>query len=898
MDLLAVAANGVTCAIVVVDATVSDQPIMFANDAACALTGYSRDELIGRNCRMLQGSDTDRELIAKLRAALQRGEAFVGDLLNYRKDGSAFWNRVEVKTLAGDDGKPRFFVATLRDVTEVHRLDERARASEARLELAMAASGLAMWDWNVVTGEIFYNDQWQALLETPADELLLRESLMARLALPDDDPTAFADLERHLSGETQRFEREFDLRTVSGKCKSIAARANVVRRAQDGRPLRVIGVWRDVSARKNHVRSIEEAQRRFERAVTGTSDGLFDWDLATGDVWYAPRFRELLGYGDAQFGGTFSVFQDALHDEDRVTVLTKVRNHLEMRMPLDVRCRVRCKSGEFRWFRLRGSAERDAAGRPRCLSGSLRDISGQIDAEQALHRSEDFYGTVLDVLPLSVAYIDSTETIVYANHGCGELVGKDADSIRGKAMRNVVEERLYDQLSRAFRRACHEGDTECQVHTQDSSGNALDIEVDFVPHRDGEGAVQGCFLMARNVTARLRLEAELRQSQKMEAIGRLTGGLAHDFNNLLSVAIGNAQLLSRTLRETPRLHRQAETILRAAMRGAELTRRLLTFARQQQSTTQAVKVNELIDGMSDLLRRTLPSDIEMRFELDDGVQACKADPGQFENALLNLVINARDAMPQGGTIVVRSQRKVLDESLPGIDAPKSGTAYALVAVTDSGTGMTQEVMQQVFEPFFTTKESGKGSGLGLAMVQSFVKSCSGYVSIESAPGQGTTVNMFFPIADEAAVETGGIAPELSDLPRGSESILVVDDNSDVRATAVEMLMSLGYEVFSANAGRDALDIAQRESRIDLVFSDAMLPGGMSSATLLRKLRELHPTCKALLTSGFSNSMIVHRSLLDGSVEMLPKPYAMNDLARRVRAVLDSSEEKTRVQARK
>ena len=897
LDLLTAAAEGAASGLVVADARAPDHPIVFVNSAFSALTGYSAGEIIGQNCRVLQGSDTDRNTVATLRTSLANGRTFIGDLLNYRKDGSTFWNRLQLRTVAGADGKPRHFVATLQDVTDEYRIRERARASEARLELAMAASGLAMWDWNVVTGEIFYNDQWQTLLEAPAEELLLRESLPARLVLPDTDPVAFAELERHLAGDTPRFEREFDLETVGGKTKSIAARANVVRRAPDGQPLRVIGVWRDVTARKSHVRSIEEAHRRWERAVAGTSDGLFDWDLATGHVWYAPRFREQLGYDETEFEETFSAFQNSLHDEDRVTVLAKIRNHLEQRAPLDVRCRVRGKSGEHRWFRLRGSAERDAAGRPRRLSGSLRDISGQIDAEQALHRSEDFYRTVLDALPLTVAYIDRNEIIVYANQGSGELVGKEADLLRGKPMREVLNPDLYTQLSNALAAASRNESRECQVHTQDAAGRELEIEVAFVPHR-GNGEVQGCFLMARNVTARARLEAELRQSQKMEAIGRLTGGVAHDFNNLLSVTIGNAQLLSRTLKDSPRLHRQAETIMRAAMRGAELTRRLLTFARQQQPMTQAVKVNDLIDGMQELLRRTLPTDIDLRVQLDASVQACKLDPGQFENALLNLVINARDAMPQGGSIVLRSQRVVLDGNALQADSLKSAGAHALVSVSDTGTGMTPEVVQQVFEPFFTTKDSSKGSGLGLPMVQTFVKSCSGYIHIDSSPGRGTTVSLYFPLSEEAGVDASGVTVDASELPRGVESILVVDDNPDVRATAVEMLLSLGYEVFSATAGRDALEIAKHEANIDVVFSDAMLPGGLSSMALIRKLRDLHPNIKPLLTSGFSESVVAHRSLLDGSIDVLPKPYAMNELARRVRAVLDSSEENTRVQARK
>jgi len=896
LHLVTAALEGTASGLVVVDAQGHDQPIVYANAAFTQLTGYSNQEVLGNNCRFLQGADTDCATLHELRDALIAGSEFTGELINYRKDGTPFWNRVAVRPVNRVAGKVQYFVATLEDVSESRRLRERLRASEARLELAMSASELAMWDWNVVTGEIYYNDQWQALLELPSEELLLRESLASRLAMPEEDASIYRDLEKHMAGETPRFEREFEMRTHSGKTKSILARANVVRRDQAGNSLRVIGVWRDVTARKANLKTIEETHRRWERAVAGTSDGLFDWDLATGYVWYAPRFREQLGYDSHEFNETFTALQRVLHDEERVTVLTKIRGHLEQRTPLDLRCRVLCKSGEYRWFRLRGSAERDAAGRPRRLSGSIRDISGQIDAEQALHRSEDFYSAILDALPLTVAYLDRDETVLYANLASGALMGMDAKSLRGRVLREVVTDELYLDLAPPLALALRGEIVERQVNTQDARGHAIDIDITYLPHRDEDQVVQGCFLMARDITMRVRLEAELRQSQKLEAIGKLTGGIAHDFNNLLSVAIGNAQLLTRTLKDSPRLHKQAETILRAAMRGAELTRRLLTFARQQDLSLQVTQVNGLISGMYELLRRTLPSDIELILQLDAAVCSTKLDHGQFENALLNLIINARDAMPQGGAITVRTSSVTVDAGSDKSHEQISPGRYVRVTVSDTGAGMKPEVLARVFEPFFTTKEFGKGSGLGLAMVHGFVKSCTGGVAIESVVGKGSQVHLNFPRTDEVTVENEAPPLMAVELPRGSETIVVVDDNADVRSTTVEMLASLGYRVFGAGTGRAALSIADGEGGIDLVFADVMLPGGVSSVALIAKLRERHPHIKALLTSGFNDSMITHRSMLNGSIDVLPKPYELSDLALRVRAVLDSEEEKIRVTA--
>ncbi len=908
-EFLAAALDTVATGLVISDACVSGYPIIYANAAFERLSGYAYSEILGRDCNMLCGAETDAALRDQLLTAQNNAREFDGELVGYRKDGAPFWNHLRLRVQLDARGAPRYFVVTQEDVSERHRVRDRLRASEARLDLAMSASELAMWDWNIVSGEVYYNNQWQTLLEIPSEELLLRESLSARLVLPQDDTSIFAELERHLAGETPHFEREYSLRTASGRTKWVTARASVVQRDSQGRATRAIGVLRDITARRESLRGVEEANKRWERAVAGTSDGLFDWDLETGYVWYAPHFRQMLGYqeqkSDHEFANTFVTFQRALHDADRLEVLARIRGHLEQRTPLEMRCRLASKSGTYHWFRLRGSAERDAAGRPRRLSGSIRDIESQVGAEQAVRRSDNFYSTMLDALPLTIAYVDAEERVLYANRACGALFERDVEGIRGQLARDVAAPELYAQLATELSFALRGRQVDCQIQTKDSHGRQMDIDVSFLPHSDDSNNVQGCFVVARNVTARLRLEAELRQSQKMEAIGRLTGGVAHDFNNLLSVVIGNAQLLTRTLKESPRLYKQAETVLRAAMRGAELTRRLLTFARQQSGAPQVVQVNALLSGMCELLRRTLPIDIELKLDLAQSLHFAKLDPGQLENAVLNLVINARDAMPQGGSIVIRSENiGVESDSVAAIstttaisNSPPPGE-YLRVTVGDSGAGMPAEVIQRAFEPFFTTKESGKGSGLGLAMVYGFVKQSGGHVLIDSAPGVGTQVQMYFPRSLETVAQTDDTIVA-TELPRGTESILVVDDNIDVRATAVEMLGSLGYRVYAAGAGSEALQLAAQHSDIALLFSDLMLPGGMSSVALLRKLRLAHPHIKELFTSGFSESVIAHRSLLDGSVDVIPKPYQLSDLARRVRAALDCSaseivEETTRV----
>ena len=777
---------------------------------------------------------------------------------------------------------------------EINQLRAEVRRLQSRLDAAMTGGELAMWDWNLATGEISYNNQWGALLESSVEDMLLRQSLAERLALPGDDEELLRELQLFTEGQVPSFEREFSLRIAPNRMKRVAASARICQRDVSGRALRVIGIWRDVTAKHEGLRAAQEAQRRWERAVAGASDGLFDWDLATGFVWYAPRFRELLEYPDHEFPNTFASFQRALHEQDRVIVMTRLRNHLERRAPLDLNCRLANHKREYRWFRLRAQAERDAAGRPVRLSGGVRDIQEQIDAELALRRNEAFYRTILDALPVAVSYVDREEQVLYANGASAVLFECSIDAARGRHLQQVMRGEVYSQLETSFKDSLNSGGVECRLHAHNGRAEALEMETTFVPHRDADGVMQGSFLLARDIAARLRLEEELRQSHKMEAVGRLTGGVAHDFNNLLSVIVGNVQLLTRSLRDTPRLFKQAEAALRAALRGAELTRRLLSFSRPEPEMLQIASVEGLLGGMMDLFKRTLPADIELKLSVHGVAGSVKVDSSQFENAVLNLVINARDAMPQGGEIRIEASRVTLAKHNRAAAAQSDDALddlvgdYVLVSVIDDGVGMSAETQQRAFEPFYTTKEFGKGSGLGLAMVYGFATQAGGKIVIDSQPGSGTHIKLYLPCSVERAPTTTTLSDASVALPRGSETILVVDDQRDVRATAVEMLQSLGYRVRAAANGHEALALADQEPNLALVFADVILPGGLSAQGLMQRLRTAHPRVQALFTSGSTESELRDRALLDRPQDVLAKPYQLSELAHRVRALLDQS----------
>ncbi|MDR9762863.1 ATP-binding protein [Rhizobium redzepovicii] len=394
--------------------------------------------------------------------------------------------------------------------------------------------------------------------------------------------------------------------------------------------------------------------------------------------------------------------------------------------------------------------------------------------------------------------------------------------------------------------------------------------------------------LVKQKTEELNQNAEaLRQAQKLEAIGQLTGGVAHDFNNLLQIIVGNLDTLTRNLPpEAGRLRRAASQATNGARRAAALTQRLLAFARRQPLDPKPIDTNSLIRGMSELLHRTLGEIYHIEVVLAAGLWKAEADPNELESALLNLAINARDAMPDGGKLTIETFNAHLDEAYASSHAEVIPGQYTAISVSDTGTGMDTETLSHVFEPFFTTKDQGKGTGLGLSQVYGFVKQSKGHVKIYSEVGEGTTVKIYLPRlfadgADEGVAE----APAIPEAAAG-EVILVVEDDPDVRAYSVESLRELGYHVLEAKDGPAALQALSSYGKVDLIFSDVVLPGGMSGADVVAKARETNPTQKALFTTGYSRNAIVHHGRLDKGVHLLPKPFSFEDLAVRVRDVLD------------
>jgi signal transduction histidine kinase len=401
--------------------------------------------------------------------------------------------------------------------------------------------------------------------------------------------------------------------------------------------------------------------------------------------------------------------------------------------------------------------------------------------------------------------------------------------------------------------------------------------------------------VAEEISRRTDVEAALRQAQKLEAIGQLTGGVAHDFNNLLTVIMGGLDTIGRQIAgvsgvpQVARIQRAQTMAHHASQRAATLTARLLAFSRRQALDPKPINVDRLLAGMMDLLKSTLGEQIKLQIVGNAGLWSAFADAAELEHAILNLAVNARDAMPGGGRLTIETGNTWLDdEYIAAVPEPVTPGQYALVAVTDTGTGMDKATVDRVFEPFFTTKEVGKGTGLGLSQVYGFVRQTGGHIRIYSEPGHGTTVKLYLPRSQAEPDDQERKGTPDAALLQGNEAILVVEDHDDLRAYSSGVLRDLGYQVFEAADAASAIGFLESSRSIDLLFTDVVLPDGLNGRNIADHARRLHPTIKVLFTTGYTRNAIVHNGRLDAGVNLLSKPFTFRGLAEKVRKVLDET----------
>jgi PAS domain S-box-containing protein len=507
---------------------------------------------------------------------------------------------------------------------------------------------------------------------------------------------------------------------------------------------------------------------------------------------------------------------------------------------------------------------------------------------EELTQANRLLSAILESSPVAIMMRDPDGKVVLWNAAAERIFGYSEEEALGQLPLTMIGEHAADfraHLARAAADVSFSGRHETQRRRKD--GSVIDVSARWARVTDEAGHLLGIMYAVADITERKKLENQLRQAQKMEAIGTLTGGLAHDFNNHLGVILLNLDILRERLPDDPDSVELADDTIAAATRGAELIRRLLAFARRQPLQPQATDVNLLVAEITKLLERTLGEGIKIRLQLDKTVWPTVIDPAQLESSLANLATNARDAMPNGGELTIATGNRELDEDYAAQHAEVTPGFYAMIEVSDSGSGMPPEVLAQVFEPFYTTKAPGKGTGLGLSMVYGFIKQSGGHINVYSEVGVGTIFRLYLPRADADADAQSRAGPAARELARGAgQTVLAVEDNPLLRRVVVRQLSEIGYRVIEAADTRAALDILEREA-VEVLFTDVVLPGGTSGYELARAATARWPHLKVVLTSGFPENRIADNADL-ANVKLLSKPYRRDDIARVIREALQEN----------
>lgn len=526
----------------------------------------------------------------------------------------------------------------------------------------------------------------------------------------------------------------------------------------------------------------------------------------------------------------------------------------------------------------------DHAGQLAQVIISYRDVTEHREANEA----RDRLAAIVESSEDAIISKKLDGTIATWNKGAEKIFGYTAEEMIGHSIRRILlpghEEEEDEILARIAR-----GETVAHGEAMRlrKDGQVIHVLLTVSPIHNAEGKIVGASKIARDITDRKTLERQLRQSQKLEAIGQLTGGVAHDFNNLLGIMMGNLDLLERQLAGNEPARVRVQTALRAAARGADLTRRLLAFSSREELKPAPTSLQDSIENMLDLARHTIGPEIRITTNLDRSLPPVFVDASGLENALLNLVVNARDAMPKGGSLSITTKTLALESHYPPVQTHEINAGpYACISVTDTGSGMPPEVLEHVFEPFFTTKPRGKGTGLGLAMVWGFAKQSGGTVRIYSEPGFGTTVSVYLPLGGVPAEPAHESSEQGDSLSKGGK-VLLVDDEPALLEIAASFLEEMGYDVLQAKDAVQALRMVEQHPDIDLLVTDVIMPGAVNGVELVRRVREQSPKTKVIFTSGFPTDALAERSGTNIDGPLLQKPYQRAELAAIVRRVLES-----------
>lgn len=682
---------------------------------------------------------------------------------------------------------------------------------------------------------------------------------------------------------------------------------------------------------EDSLKAQQQTEERLQLALAATDAvGTWDWDIGEDRFIADAHFAQLHGVDPAQASQLpISDYLQGVHPEDRALIARSIKHCITHGTEYAEEYRLLQGDGDIRWVFARGRCYKDHHGRPVRFLGAALDLTERKHTEQALRQSQTELQLIINAMPILISYVDHEERFRLNNAAYLDWYGLTPQELYGRTIREVIGEEAYFLRAPYIAEALAGRPCSFSLYTPHRDGSIRHALMNYLPRHGADGAVNGFYIfvideterkkteealrnlnetLEERVSARTeqlaqanqrlqnemfereRAEDALRHAQKMEAVGQLTGGIAHDFNNMLTGIIGSLDLMQRYIADgrANEIGRFTEAAVSSANRAAALTHRLLAFSRRQSLDRKQLNVNELIHSLEDLIRRTKGDQIELKLQLADDLWPVSTDVSQLENALLNLVINARDAMPEGGELLIETVNVYLDGSdITTLEPVKAGD-YLMLAVSDNGTGMTPSVRSKAFDPFFTTKPIGQGTGLGLSMIYGFAQQSGGHVSLDSLHGQGTCVRLYLPRLYALEPEhppTNPVEPP-AHLPSG-ETVVVVEDDPAVRMLVLDLLKELGYRAFEAEDAKSALPLLESDLRVDLLVTDVGLPG-MNGRQLAEVARQHRPGLKVLFMTGYAQKAAERQGFLEDGMDMVAKPFAIELLASKIRTMISQT----------
>jgi PAS domain S-box-containing protein len=845
--------------------------ITYVNDKFCQISQYSREELIGRTHRIINSNYHPLEFFQDLWCTISSGKVWQGDIKNRAKHGSFYWVATTIVPFLDQDGKPFQYLAIRFDITPQKQteatLQETLRSLESQKYALDQSAIVAVTNRRGIITDV--NDTFCQISQYSRDELIGQNHRIINSGY--HPPEFFQELWSTIAGG-KVWQGEIKNRAKDGSFYWVATTI-VPFLDREGRLFQYLSIRFDITQQKQTEADLRESQERWLLALRGNNDGIWDWHIRTQAVFFSARWKEMLGYTEAEIGHHLDEWTNRVHPDDLAYFRQIINDHLAQRTQFYVaEYRMQCKDGSYKWILDRGQALWHDQGKAVRMAGSHSDISDRRAAEEKIHEQ----ATLLEVATDAILLRSFNNQILYWNQGATRLYGWSAPEAIGRNTRDLICQGSTSEIETALQTVLETGQWAGELPKVTKDGKKLLVESRWTLVQDEQGQPKSILTVATDITEKKQLERQFLRAQRMESLGTLASGIAHDLNNILTPILAAAQLLPLQITNP---NEKSQMLLRilaeSASRGSDLVTQVLSFARGVDGQFTIRQVGHLLMELVRVMQQTFPRSIEIERHIPTAdLWMVSADATQLHRVFMNLCVNARDAMPTGGNLHITAENLLIDENYARMNIDAKAGPYVVVTIADTGMGIPPEIMERIFEPFFTTKEIGHGTGLGLSTSLGIVKKHGGFVNVYSEVDRGTRFKVYLPATEGTEML---YTADLETLKGNDELILVVDDEASVREITKASLETYNYRAITGSDGIEAITLyAQQGNEIRFVLLDLMMPS-LDGINTIRALQRMNPQIQIVAMSGLSSNGAVAQAASAGVNTFLAKPFTAQEL---------------------